>query len=141
MTGIALVILAPALPDDLPHPFAGALRQGHGAFATLGILLFGFMLADHARKKLKTHKYSADGLLHLALWTLLIISGYLLYYPLPWMDMLEVHWWLGIALIAILPLHIARRKLRGKLLKVPWVRHLLMGGDARGKPAKHPREH
>jgi len=114
ITGIALYALAPANPDDFPHPLNGLLRELHGASMAASLIMFGFMLSDHVQKKMAKHHHHWDGYLHLFAWIILIVSGLLLYYP---QDILETihlnipltHWYSGISLLTIFPLHISRK--------------------------------
>lgn len=112
ITGIALFFLAPATEDDFPHPLNGLFRELHGVSAMLGVFIFGYLFADHVQKKLPKKKRHWDGYLHLSLWTLLTVSGLLLYYPqdlLEAFNIADIHLWLGVALCLVFPLHFWRK--------------------------------
>ncbi|HEY8941208.1 MAG TPA: hypothetical protein VIM59_13495 [Cellvibrio sp.] len=112
ITGVALFWLAPASEDDFPHPLNGLFRELHGASAMLAVFMFGYLFADHVQKKLHKKKHHWDGYLHLVLWSLLVISGLLLYYPQDSLQLLNVsivHWYLGLGLCALFPLHFWRK--------------------------------
>lgn len=111
-TGIALFWLAPAGEDDFPHPLNGLFRELHGASAMLAVFMFGYLFADHVQKKLHKKKHHWDGYLHLTLWSLLVISGLLLYYPqdsLQFLNITSLHWYIGLGLCALFPLHFWRK--------------------------------
>jgi MFS family permease len=117
LTGIALYWMAPATEDDFPHPLNGLFRELHGASMALCLIIFGYMLAEHVQKKLAKRGHYWDGYLHLGVWIGLIVTGLLLYYPQTLFDdwginMPQWHWYLGLALIAIMPLHTARKYLK-----------------------------
>lgn len=112
ITGIALFFIAPANEDDFPHPLNGLFRELHGVSAMFSVFIFGYLFADHVQKKLPKKKRHWDGYVHLSLWTILILTGLLLYYPQDLLEALSVasiHWWLGIALCLVFPLHFWRK--------------------------------
>ena len=114
LTGIALYVLAPENADDFPHPLNGLLRELHGVSAMLGVFMFGYLFADHVQKKLQRKKHHWDGYVHLALWVVVVASGLLLYYPqepLEFLNMASIHWYAGLALSIIFPLHFWRKKM------------------------------
>jgi len=122
ITGIILKWMAPATEDDFPHPLNGLLRELHGLSAALGLMIFGYMLADHVQKKLAKHKHYWDGYVHLSLWLLLIASGLLLYYPQEIFEDLglsvsALHWYLGLFLCGLFPLHFWRKNIKRQWLK------------------------
>lgn len=112
LTGVALYLLAPASADDFPHPLNGLFRELHGLSAMLGVFIFGYLFADHVQKKIHKKKHHWDGYVHLSLWSALVASGLLLYYP---QDLLEsfsvgdIHWYAGIVLCVLFPLHVWRK--------------------------------
>lgn len=110
ISGVGLYWSLPASPDDFPHPLNGAFRQWHGLFTFLSLLCIGQVWADHLRKQLKNWRRHLDGVMHLALWLSLIITGYLLYFPsdtlTAWLNIGQLHWYLALALVVMLPLHI-----------------------------------
>lgn len=78
----------------------------------LAVFLLGYMVADHVQKKLHKKKHYWDGYLHLSIWSLLVISGLLLYYPqdsLSLLDMDSIHWYAGLGLSLVFPLHVMRK--------------------------------
>lgn len=118
LSGIALYVLAPT-DEGLPHPYNGLLREIHGAGAVVGLIMFGYLFADHVKKKLikyrkiKTHR-PWDGYVHLWLWIFLIITGWLLYYPQEaWLGagtaVASAHWYAGVFLMVLFPLHTGRK--------------------------------
>jgi len=120
VTGIALYFMAPTNEDDFPHPLNGLFRELHGVSTMLGVFIFGYLFADHVQKKLARKKYRWDGYLHLCLWILLISTGLLLYYPqdLPAsINIPEVHWYAGIMLCLLFPLHFWRKAIKSVIKK------------------------
>lgn len=117
LSGVALAVCAPG-EDGLPHPLNGRLREIHGLGAYVGLIVFGYFLAEHVRKKLIRYRFSKtarpwDGYLHLWLWVALVASGLLLYYPQDLgldtpVSVASVHWYLGVLLLGVFPVHIAR---------------------------------
>ncbi len=117
ITGVALYLLAPASADDFPHPLNGLFRELHGLSAMLGVFMFGYLFADHVQKKLHKKKRHWDGYLHLSLWFVLVASGLLLYYPqdnLEFLDIIRIHWYAGIFLCGLFPLHYWRKAISRK---------------------------
>jgi len=121
VTGVLLYTCIPATPDELPHPNSHMWRQFHALFSFIGMLNFGYILGEHIKRKWHRWRNHMEGLLHAMNWAVLIISGYLLYYPQSyldsWMNMSEIHWYAGLSLILLLPFHILLRmpqKLIGK---------------------------
>lgn len=111
LSGVILYSALPATADDLPKAWYNMARQWHGALAMLGLMALGYMLSDHIEKKWRYWRKHVDGVLHLLLWLLLVVSGFLLYYPPTegeW-PISAVHWWLGIALCLWFPLHSSQR--------------------------------
>lgn len=116
ITGVALLWLTPG-PDEFPHPLNGVLRELHGLGMMLGLMLLGYMISDHVQKKLTRRHRPWDGYAHLCIWGLVILSGFLLYYPQDFIESLDVsmaqwHGYLGLALIALAPLHATRKLLK-----------------------------
>lgn len=116
LTGVALHLIAPANPDDLPHPLNGVLRELHGIASVLALVIFGYFFAVHIQAKLVKHglyrtRQVWDGYVHLTAWVLLIVSGLLLYYPHEFgVNVVFIHWYAGLLLIAIFPIHFLRKK-------------------------------
>jgi hypothetical protein len=120
ISGVTLYFLAPANEDDFPHPLNGLFRELHGVSAMLGVFIFGYMFADHVQKKLHKKKRYWDGYVHLCLWILLVTSGLLLYYPqdiLEALGMPQIHWYLGLSLCCLFPLHFWRKAISNRLLQ------------------------
>lgn len=115
ITGIALLVLLPASEDDLPHPLSGILRQYHGAFSFLSLFMLGFFTSDHVAKKIRYYTWHPDGVVHLVLWLLLVVTGYFLYYPndavSELMHMSLLHWSFGLVLLVLFPIHVLRKKM------------------------------
>lgn len=131
ITGIALYWMMPA-EGDLPHPLNGLFRELHGAFAALGIFMFGYLFGDHVQKKIHKQHHHWDGYVHLSLWILLVVSGLLLYYPLavlPETLAHNIHWYAGLALCVCFPLHFSRKRIK---------RWLVLRDSARR--AHHPKQ-
>ena len=125
-TGILLNWLAPASLDDFPHPLSGLVRELHGLGAALGLMIFGYMLAEHVQKKLAKHHHYWDGYLHLLLWVALIISGLLLYYPQEvlaeaGLNVPLIHWYAGLVICALFPLHFWRKSIKRRWLGVKYL--------------------
>lgn len=109
LTGIGLYLTLPASLDDFPHPLQGEFRIWHGFFVFLSLISIGQIYQEHIRKQLKKWQKYPDGLAHLALWLIIIWSGFLLYYPPLWLDelinMSSVHWYSSLGLLVMLPAH------------------------------------
>lgn len=113
ISGVGLYWCLPASIDDFPHPLNGVFRQWHGVFAFASLISIGQIWAEHIRKQINKWRRYPDGALHLLIWGGLIVSSYWLYYPPmalnEWLNIGQIHWWLGVALILMLPLHAAQR--------------------------------
>ena len=110
-TGLLLFYLAPD-PDGFPHPLNNLFRQIHGWMAALFLVLLGFMLSVHIEKKWKRHLRRFEGGLHLSIWILLIVSGWLIYYPPEWINFEWIKWVhiiLGFVICVFFPLHALRK--------------------------------
>lgn len=122
VTGIALYFMEPGSEGELPNPMNGLFRELHGIFSALAIFTFGYLFADHVQKKLAKHSkhwnlHLWDGYLHLTVWVLLVVSGLLLYYPAEFMEtigvnIIKIHWYLGLLLMSLFPLHFWRKTLK-----------------------------
>lgn len=139
ITGVTLQLMAPASEDEFPHPLSGLFRELHGASMTLGLILFGYMLSEHVQKKLARHKHHWDGYAHLGLWSLLTVSGLLLYYPQEplealGLDMPGIHWYLGLGLLLLFPAHFWRKAAKRRYYR--WRFHR----QYQAQPPRHPRE-
>ncbi|RYY75462.1 MAG: hypothetical protein EOO52_08675 [Gammaproteobacteria bacterium] len=144
VTGIALHIISPTNADDLPHPFSGLFRSLHGAISAVSLCMFGYFFSDHVQKKLAKFKYHWrthlwDAYVHLTVWILLIISGLLLYYPQDVFDgtmVINLHWYSGVVLAALFPLHFWRKSIKRYYGRKRW-EHVLaekakVNGDESG---------
>ncbi len=119
-TGIALYWLAPINEDDFPHPLNGLFRELHGASAMLAVFFFGYMFADHVQKKMHKKKHYWDGYVHLTIWSLLTLSGLLLYYPQEFLEswnVASIHWYAGLGLSVVFPLHFMRKTISKMLTR------------------------
>ncbi|MFC3031697.1 hypothetical protein ACFOEE_04090 [Pseudoalteromonas fenneropenaei] len=118
LSGIALYLTQPATMNDFPHPLHGEFRFWHGLFVFLSLVSFGQTYNEHIRKQIKKWRSTPDGALHLVLWLLLMSSGLLLYYPPMWLtdivSIASLHWYFGLLLGLILPLHILRHRSKAK---------------------------
>lgn len=134
ITGIALYFMAPASEDELPHHLNGIFRELHGVASALAIFIFGYLFSDHIQKKLVKYNYQWnshvwDGYVHLSVWTLLIISGLLLYYPQEFLNAMgisipHIHWYSGLILIALFPLHYWRKIITRYQARKRWKKSL-----------------
>ena len=132
-TGIALHFLA-GTADELPHPLNGLFRSLHGAASFLALFIFGFFFSDHVQKKWTKYKYKwrtnlLDAYSHFTVWTLLIFSGLLLYYPQDLLESLGInvgnlHWYLGIGLLFLFPLHFWRKSMTRFYARKQWEKSL-----------------
>lgn len=120
---LAMHYLAGAGADSLPHPLEPWLMRLHGAAGFAGLFMAGVLAAAHVPQgwrmttrnlRLRQHKAGQrrTGLALCVLGGLAALSGYLLYYFAP-EDLRALIGWshavLGLALVALLPLHGARR--------------------------------
>lgn len=117
ITGVALYIMTPADEDSFPHPLTGLFRELHGVSMVLALVMFGYMFADHVQKKFAKGKHHWDGYLHIGVWVVLIITGLLLYYPQFFIEeagvvVPELHWYFGLLLMLLFPLHYWRKALK-----------------------------
>jgi cell division protein FtsW (lipid II flippase) len=106
---------------------SGLVREIHGLGAALGLMIFGYMLAEHVQKKLAKHRHHWDGYLHLVLWAALILSGLLLYYPQEiltdaGLNVPLIHWYTGLGMCALFPLHFWRKNLKRRWLKMKYLK-------------------
>lgn len=94
------------------HAWQFPALQVHGAMAFLMMIGFGFVLGAHVPRSWKTKKKRRTGILLVAMPSLLVISGYLLYYIAEdtfreWLE--YIHLAIGFLLPFILLLHIAMK--------------------------------
>jgi hypothetical protein len=103
-------LLAPASEDGpLPHPLEGFWLSLHGVTATLAVFAFGSLLTIHMVRAWALRRSRGGGALLTGALLLLTLSGLGLYYvgDEAWREALGLgHWLLGIALPAILVLHV-----------------------------------
>ncbi len=90
----------------------------HGAAAMAALTVFGSLLPGHIARAWKARRNLGSGLVMLALFSLLIVTGYGLYYvgnedTRPWISL--AHWSTGIAIAGSLVMHIylGKRRIRG----------------------------
>ncbi len=81
----------------------------HGAAAMAALTVFGSLLPGHIARAWKARRNLGSGLVMLALFSLLIVTGYGLYYvgkedTRPWISL--AHWSAGIAIAGCLVMHI-----------------------------------
>lgn len=130
ISGVALHLITPASADDLPHPLNGAFRMIHGVASALGLFIFGYFFADHVQKKFAKYHYQWrshlwDGYCHLLVWVLLIVTGLLLYYPpekitAAGVNIIAIHWYLGLLLIGLFPFHFWRKSIKRYQSRRQW---------------------
>lgn len=104
---------------DAPHPSEPWWLRMHGAAAIGFLIALGSLLPGHISRAWQARRNHRSGLFMLMLVAALILTGYGLYYEgdeetRPWISLL--HWWIGIAAAAGLPLHavLGRRELTAK---------------------------
>jgi hypothetical protein len=96
--------------DELARAAREALAMKfHGAAAMATLVALGAMVAAHARPAWRLRRNRGSGSLVLVLFCLLAATGYALYYfatddARPPLSL--VHWVTGLALVALLPLHL-----------------------------------
>ncbi|MFC0118565.1 hypothetical protein [Pseudoalteromonas xiamenensis] len=122
ITGIGLYLTLPASVDDFPHPLQGDFRMWHGLFVFISLFSIGQIFQEHIRKQIKKWRRYPDGVIHLLLWSVVIVTGFLLYYPplwLPeWFNLSNTHWYVSLAIIAVLPFHAIYHRPKRKFKKV-----------------------
>jgi len=101
----------------LPHPLESLWLQLHGAAGMLSLVLFGSLLPAHMLRAWALRRGRASGGILAALFLLLTLTGYGLYYIggeslRAWIGV--AHWVVGLALPALLAVHVwtLRTKLR-----------------------------
>lgn len=97
-----------------PHPLEHWSLVLHGAFAFAGLWVFGMLWSAHVSGAWKTRRHRVTGGATFALVTVLILTGFLLYYAggdesRAWISL--AHWALGLGLPAIFLWHRLARKL------------------------------
>lgn len=99
-----------------PHPLEYQWLRLHGASAMLGLVALGSLLPTHIKRAWEARKNRRAGTAMLALISVIVASGYLLYYfagenSRPWISAL--HWGCGLAAAPALAWHVlAGRALR-----------------------------
>jgi hypothetical protein len=99
-----------AAGDELARVAREALAlKFHGAAAMATLIALGAMVAAHARPAWRLRRNRASGSLVLATFAVLAATGYALYYfatddARPPLSL--VHWVTGLALVALLPVHL-----------------------------------
>ena len=101
----------------MAHPLEPWSLRLHGLAVMLGLFLYGSLLRSHMIKGWNGRKNRATGVLVVSVLVCLMFSGYLLYYVAgetlrPVVS--AIHWGVGLALGAALPLHVwcGRRQAR-----------------------------
>jgi hypothetical protein len=87
----------------------------HGGFAALALVLLGSMIPGHIAPALSARRHLLSGLGMLAAWSVLALTGYLLYYAGGEsfrQDVSLVHWIVGLGLPLSLLLHLRNRAAR-----------------------------
>jgi hypothetical protein len=97
------------------HPLEPWSLRLHGAFAAVALLLLGSLLPIHIIPGLRGGRHLGSGLSMLGVWSVLAVTGYLLYYASG--DSLRqavslAHWIIGLALPLILWIHLRHRSAR-----------------------------
>lgn len=96
-----------------PHPLEAWWLTLHGASAFAALWLFGLLWGIHIRSSWRLPRRRPSGIVLIAFFAVLIVSGYLLYYAAD--DGIRsvvrvAHWAVGLALIVPLALHVLRAK-------------------------------
>lgn len=95
--------------DDTPTPTSFTLIKIHGALAMAALLCLGMLIPLHIQKGLKANKNVRSGLIMIVISSVLVMTGYALYYSSS--DILRndaslIHTILGIGFPVFLILHI-----------------------------------
>jgi hypothetical protein len=100
-----------------PHPLLPWILRLHGAAAILTTFVFGYLVPIHARRAWRARLNRGSGAGLVAALVLLTLTGWLLYYS-GGERLRELasagHLWLGLALPAIVDLHVWRGRLERK---------------------------
>ena len=125
-TGAAWLIVHFGRSDDaLPSPVEPWLMKIHGAAAMTALFVLGAMLQRHLLPGWRTRRNRVAGFAMCAALSLLVMTGYGLYYFdgewLRWGDE-RMHWGAGFALPVVLATHVAvaRMSRRRKKLRPGW---------------------
>jgi MFS family permease len=103
--------LVPARADMGTHPAEAWSLRLHGGLAMAVLVLVGMLLASHVLPAWRRRLNRGSGGVMLGTMAMLTITGYLLYYagsPLLRDAVSVLHWGLGLAVPALLALHMAR---------------------------------
>ncbi len=83
-----------------------SLLIAHGVSAYLFVILFGSVMPVHIKSGWKTKRNRISGGLMIAVMTLLLVSGLILYYGVDTREpALWVHWVIGCGLVVLFPAH------------------------------------
>lgn len=105
-------------PGPAPHPLEVWCLRLHGAAMVGFLVVFGTLLPGHVKHGLRRGLSRGSGLPLLIATTLLILTGYGLYYIVSddmrdWVSV--VHWTVGLAAMATVAVHVARGKQQARL--------------------------
>lgn len=94
---------------DAPHPSEPWWLRIHGAAAMAFLIALGSLLPGHISRAWQARRNHRSGLFILGLVTLLIATGYGLYYAgdeqtRPWISC--IHWLIGLAAAGAVPVHV-----------------------------------
>ncbi len=114
LTGIGWLVChywlaVPNAFGESQHPLEPLWLKLHGAAAMAFLIVLGSLLPIHVSRAWRLRKNRSSGAGMLSLFALIILSGYGLYYlgdeqTRPWISL--VHWLVGLAAAALLPLHV-----------------------------------
>jgi hypothetical protein len=90
----------------------------HGAFGALALVLIGSLLTIHVMVAIASRRHLISGISLLSFWSVLSLTGYLLYYAGSEnfrAGVSLVHWVVGLGLPLILLIHLTERRWRKRL--------------------------
>jgi hypothetical protein len=112
LSGVLWLVLHYAFPQagpfgPLPNPWAAAVMRVHGMLAVGGVFLLGWITAAHVTGRWRSARNRLSGLTLAASATVLIVSGYTLYYSTgsPHDAAALVHEGLGVAALLVALVH------------------------------------
>ena len=99
---------------DLPHPLQGWVLRLHGLAAFASLWLLGLLWGIHIARAWPTNKRRYTGIGMFAAASILVLSGYLLYYGGEGLREIAspLHWILGLASLPLALVHMPRRQRR-----------------------------
>jgi hypothetical protein len=103
--------MRPVSGDDLPHPAEPWILRVHGFAVMVGLFIYGSLLRAHMLKAWTLKRNRITGACVATVLVSLTVTGYMLYYvggetSRPIISV--AHWVIGLAIGALLPLHIWR---------------------------------